>query len=42
MALVALASAVAAATTAAPEGLGSAVKSCLRTDDGVGLLGCGL
>lgn len=38
------ASAVAAAadTGAAPEGLGSAVKSCLRTDDGVGLLGCGL
>lgn len=43
-ALVAPASAVAADTETgvAPEGLGSAVKSCLRTDDGVGLLGCGL
>lgn len=29
-------------TGAAPEGLGSAVKSCLRTDEGVGLLACGL
>lgn len=41
-ALVAPASAVATDTGVAPEGLGSAVKSCLRTDDGVGLLGCGL
>lgn len=41
-ALVAPASAVATDAGVAPEGLGSAVKSCLRTDDGVGLLGCGL